>query len=53
VNESAIRRLSLQNKNTAHLVAATIRPNGWLLIDNAAASADKRLVCCLRIFPGI
>jgi hypothetical protein len=53
MNEGAFGRVRCQNKTTTRLYAATMRPNGWLLIDGADASADKHLSLLLQIFPGI
>jgi hypothetical protein len=51
MNECAFRRLRCQNKSDAHLMAATIRPNGWLLI--VAPMFGRQAPCLLfKVFPG-
>jgi hypothetical protein len=53
MNEMRVRALMPANKSKSRLVAATIRPNAWLLIVVPMRSADKHLRLSFKNFPGI
>jgi hypothetical protein len=50
MNEGAFGRSQHQNKTATRLYAATMRPNGYLLIVAPTGSVNKHLVCCSSFF---